>query len=272
MHLFDDILDEVGQLRFISTLDLAKGYWQVPVAKKDQHKMAFTTPGGLYQFIVRPLDLFGAPATFKQMMDQIIKGMTSVYLNGYIVFGTTWRNTYVTHLREVLKRLGLTVNPSKCQLAMSECTYVLGPCNGEWSSETWSQQAPGCGQFPKPTTKKQVCLFLRLTGYYRCFIPHYTTIATPLSNLTKESKTDKVNWTAECGKAFNKLKEILVSFAAMRTPNFSCPFVLQTEASKVGVGAVLSQSDDVGQDNPVVYFSRKLLPREQKFEKECLAI
>jgi len=79
----------------------------------------------------------------------------------------------------------------------------------------------------------------------------------------------------ECSKAFNKLKEILVSCAVMRIPNFSCPFVLQVDASEVGVGAVLSQLDDVGLDHPVAYFSRKLLPREQKFstiEKECLAI
>jgi len=130
-------------------------------------------------------------------------------------------------------------------------------------------------QFPKPTTKKQVRSFLGLTGYYRRFIPHYATIATPLTNLTKKSEPDKVNWIAECGKAFNKLKEILMSSALMRNTNFSCPFVLQTDASEVGVGAVLSQSDDVCLDHPIAYFSKKILPREQKFstiEKECLAI
>jgi len=86
-------------------------------------------------------------------------------------------------------------------------------------------------------------------------LSHCTTIAAPL---TKKSKPDKVNWTAECD--FNKLKEIFGSSAV----NFSCHFVLQADASEVGVGAVLSQSDDVGLDHSVAYFSRKLLPREQK--------
>jgi len=98
----------------------------------------------------------------------------------------------------------------------------------------------GVDQFPKSTTRRQVLLFLGLTGYYHCFIPHYATFAAPLTNLTKKSEPDKVNWTAESGKAFNKLK-----------------------------------SDDAGLDHPIAYFSRKLLPRKQKFstiEKECLAI
>ena len=129
MPRIDDILDEVGQAKFISTLDLAKGYWQVPVAKEDRHKTAFTTPGGLYKLRVMPFGLCGAPATFQRMMDQIIRGMTrfaNVYLHDLIIFSTTWEE-HLTHLREVLKRLGevgLTVKPSKCQLAMSKCTYL----------------------------------------------------------------------------------------------------------------------------------------------------
>jgi len=143
--------------------------------------------------------------------------------------------------------------------------YLLWPCSGEWSGKA-------SYQFPKPTTKKQVRSFLGLTGNYHRFILQYATIAAPLTNLTKKSEPDKVNWTVECGKAFKKLKEILVSSAVMRNPNISCPFVLQTDASEVGVGAVL---DDVGLDHPIAYFSRKLLLREQKFstiEKERLAI
>ena len=153
--------------------------------------------------------------------------------------------------------------------------YLLGHVVGSGVVKPVTSKLQAVDQFPKPTTKKQVRSFLGLTGYYRRFIPHYATIAAPLSNLTKKSEPDKVIWSAECGKAFNKLKEILVSSAVMRNPNFSCPFVLQTDASEVGVGAVLSQSDDAGMDHPVAYFSRKLLPREQKFstiEKECLAI
>ena len=84
-----------------------------------------------------------------------------------------------------------------------------------------------------------------------------------------------VEWTEECSKAFEGLKQILMSEPVISSPDFSKPFILQTDASEVGVGAILSQTDDEGLDHPVAYFSRKLLPREQKYstiEKECLAI
>ena len=96
-----------------------------------------------------------------------------------------------------------------------------------------------------------------------------------LTDLTKKSLPDKIKWTEECGKAFKVLKSALCSSPVLRSPNFTKDFVLQTDASDIGVGAVLSQLDEEGNDYPLAYFSRKLLPREQRYstvEKECLAI
>ena len=93
--------------------------------------------------------------------------------------------------------------------------------------------------------------------------------------MIKKSEPETVIWTAEGIQTFNKLKEILVSSPVMANPDFSRPFILQTDASEFGVGVVLSQVDAEGYDHPVAYFSRKLLPREQRYatvEKECLAI
>ena len=122
----DDILDQVGQVKYITTVDLAKGYWQVPVAEEDWHKTVFITTKGLYQFRMMPFGLCGAPAT---LMDKVVRGMNqfaSVYLDDLIVFSTTWED-HLAHLRVVLGRLlevGLTTKPLKCQLGMSECTYL----------------------------------------------------------------------------------------------------------------------------------------------------
>ena len=130
-------------------------------------------------------------------------------------------------------------------------------------------------RFEVPETKKQVRSFLGLTGYYRKFIPHYATIAAPLSDLTRKTKPMKVKWTPDCADAFKKLKQILCSAPVLQSPDFGKAFILQTDASDRGVGAVLSQLDEQGNDHPIAYFSRKLLPREEKFstiEKECLAI
>ena len=279
MPRMDDILDQVGQAKYITTLDLAKGYWQVPVASQDRHKTAFTTPRGLYQFKMMPFGLCGAPATFQRMMDQIIKGLykfTNAYLDDLIIFSTSWED-HLIHLRTVLSRLqelGLTTKPSKCQFAMTECTY-LGHVVGNGVVKPEEGKLRAIEQFQRPKTKKQIRTFLGLTGYYRRFIPNYATIAASLTNMTKKLEPEIVNWTTEGIKAFNKLKEILSSSPVMRNPDFSRPFILQTDASEVGVGAVLSQTDTEGYDHPVAYFSRKLLSREQKYstiEKECLAI
>ena len=157
---------------------------------------------------------------------------------------------------------------------MASCAYlghIVG--NGEVKPEQTKIEAVSA--FPIPTTKKQVRAFLGLTGYYRKFIPDYATVALPLTDLTRKQMPNQVVWGPECDTAFTTLKNRLCSSPILRSPDFSRPFILQTDASDRGVGAVLSQLDDEGIDHPVAYYSRKLLPREEKYatvEKECLAI
>ena len=276
MPRMEKILDQVGQAKYITTLDLAKGYWQVPVAEEDRHKTTFITPRGLYQFKMMSFGLCGAPATFQQMMDQVIRGLhkfANAYLDDLIIFSASWED-HLTHLRAVLSRLqelGLSAKPSKCQFAMTECTY-LGHVVGNRVVKPQEDKLTAIKHFLQPTTKKQIQSFLGLTGYYCRFIPNYATIAVRFTNMIKKSEPEIVNWTAEGIQAFNKLKEILVSSPVMANPDFSRPFILQTETSDFGVGAVLSQVDAEGYNHPVAY---KLLPREQRYatvEKECLAI
>lgn len=129
--------------------------------------------------------------------------------------------------------------------------------------------------FEIPRMKKQVRVFLGLTGYCRRFIQDYASIVAPLSDLTRKSAPTQVVWSAECDSAFRQLKEKLCISPDLRSPDFEKEFVLQTDASDRGIGVVLSQLDEDGHDHPVAFFSRKLLPREERYstvEKECLAI
>ena len=129
--------------------------------------------------------------------------------------------------------------------------------------------------FPIPVEKRDVRAFLGITGYYRNFIPQYATIATPLTDITRKSEPNIVKWTPSCDIAFKKLKEALCSEPVLKIPDCDKLFVVQTDASDRGVGGVLSQLGSDGVEHPVVYFSRKLLPLEEKYstvEKECLAI
>ena len=279
MPRVDDLIDRLGDAAYISTLDLSRGYWQVPVTKDARPKTAFITPYGLFQFRVMPFGLQGAPATFQRMMDVILDDVgefAAAYLDDVVIHSTSW-DDHVRHLHEILRRLGqagLTVKPKKCQIAMSQCTY-LGHVVGNGEVRPEESKVKAVEDFPTPKTKKQVRAFLGLTGYYRKFIKNYAEKAMALTNLTRKNAPNNVLWTTACDTAFRELKKALCSSAVLRSPDFRRRFILQTDASNHGIGAVLSQCDDDGTEHPVAFYSRKLLPREERYstvEKECLAI
>ena len=275
MPCIDDLIDCLGNARFISTLDLTRGYWQLPVAEKDRHKTAFTTPYGQFQFKMLPFGLSGAPSSFQRLMDKLIKGcegFASAYLDDLVVFSNSWQE-HLSQLRAVLNRIkeaGLTVKVGKCQFGTSKCVYL-----GNGSVEPELSKLQAVKTFPLPEKKRQVRGFLGLTGYYRRFIPDYASQAAPLTDLTRKSAPNTVKWTRKCNEVFETLKQCLCSGPVLRSPDFDKTFVLQMDASDRGVGAVLRQLSDDGEEHPIGYYSRKLLPREERYstvEKDCLAI
>ena len=124
MPRVDELIDRLGGDKFITTLDLTRGYWQVPVAKADRHKTAFTTPFGLHQFKVMPFGLQGAPATFQRMMDKLVDGcdaFTAAYLYDLVIYSSTWEE-HLQHIKSVFGRLratGLMAKPGKCHVVGS---------------------------------------------------------------------------------------------------------------------------------------------------------
>ena len=279
MPRIDDLIDQLGKAPYLTTLDLTRGYWQVPVAADARHKTAFATPFGLYQFTVMPFGLQGAPAIFQRLMDRVLHGVgdfAAAYLDDIVIFSETWED-HLSHVHLVLGRLqasGLTAKPSKCQFGMAQCVY-LGHIVGSGLVKPEHTKIQAVQQTPPPQTKKQVRAFLGLTGYYRRFIPDYASIAAPLSDLTRKNAPAHVTWTAVCEHLFQQIKTLLCTSPVLQAPDFDRPFVLQTDASDRGIGAVLSQYDDSGVEHPVAYYSRKFLPREERYstvEKECLAI
>ena len=274
MPRVDDIIDQLGQASFITTIELCRGYWQVPVAAESRPKTAFSTPIGLFQL---PFGLCGAPATFQRMMNQLMQGQkhTAAYLDDLIIYSTSW-DEHLKEIKQVLLKLraaGLTAKPRKCQFAKAQCSY-LGHVVGSGLVQPEQNKVHAIKQFPIPQNKKDVRVFLGLTGYYHHFIPSYSSIAAPLTDLTKKCAPNSVTWTDSCERAFEELKASMCRSPVLHSPNFNKPFLLQTDASDRGVGAVLSQQNSDG-DHPVAYFSKKLLPREERYsviEKECLAV
>ena len=279
MPRIDELIDKLGKSKFITTLDLAHGYWQVPMSEDDRAKTAFTTPRGFYHFKVMPVGLCGAPATFQRMMDSVIRGLGShvaVYLDDVVVFSETWEDhlSHILGVLQCLRKYNLTAKPQKYQFGMRECIY-LGHIVGNGQVKPHPNKLAAVKDYPIPKTKKEVRCYQGLTGYYRKFIANFAKLTMPLSDLTKKSLPDKVIWSTECEVAFNSLKKALCESPVLQSPDFNKQFVLQTDASDRGVGAVLSQKDENGCDRPIAFYSKKLLPRETRYstlEKECMAI
>lgn len=278
MPRIDDLLERVGGATYITTLDLSKGYWQLALAPEAKELTAFRTPFGMYQFKVLPFGLQGAPATFQRLMDHIlwdVSTFSAAYLDDVVVYSSSWEE-HLYHLQEVLQRIraaGLTINPRKCAVAHQEVQY-LGFTIGFGRVKPQVEKMEAIRSFPVPTTKKKVRGFIGLVGWYRKFVPNFSERSAILTDLTKNAAPNKVRWTEECERAFQDLKEAICREPVLHSPDFNKPFILQTDASQNGLGAVLIQERE-GERRPVVFLSRKLLDRETRYstvEKECLAV
>ena len=131
---------------------------------------------------------------------------------------------------------------------MSKCVY-LGHVVGNGMVQPEESKVKAVKQFPTPVTKKEVRTFLGMTGYYRKFIEGYATVAAPLTDLTRKNSPNRVKWTPACEAGFQKLKSCLCFTPVLRSPDFDRTFIVQTDASNRGVGAVLSQVGEDGTDS-----------------------
>ena len=279
MPRVEELFETVGSAKVMTTLDLAKGYWQIPLDATSKEKTAFATPDGLYEFEVMPFGLHSAPATFQRMVNTVLRScfpFARAYIDDIVIFSQSYQD-HLFHLEAVLsclKNANLTVQLGKCQFAKPYVHY-LGHVIGQGKVFPDREKIDAVIRYPQPETKKEIRAFLGLVGYYRRFIPQFATLAVPLTNLTKKKEPDKIRWSDECDVAFQALKECLSKEPILQVADPKKLFVLQTDASDLGIGAVLNQKGEDQEEHPVAYASRRLLPREVRYstvEKECLAI
>ena len=278
MPLIEELLDLLGAAKFISKVDLNKGFHQIPISPPDMSKTAFCTPWGKFEFKVMPFGLRNGPAVFQRLMDQVLHRDSEravVYIDDIGIFSATWYD-HCQDIRTVLSRLkeaGLTANLSKCSWGQTHCEF-LGHLVGEGMVSPADLKVQAVRQFAQPVTKKNVRQFLGLTGYYRRFVPEYASHSFNLTETTRKSAPERVAWNEALEQEFVYLKNCICSAPCLTLPVVSDVFVLQTDASGVGIGAVLAVVRD-GQEYPVAYYSRKLQPRERKYsasELEGLAV
>ena len=275
----EDLFVRLAHSRFFTKIDLAKGYWQILVLPEDRLKTAFATHQGLFQFIRMPFGLVSAPAVFARMMRMLHLADLSAenFFDDILVHSASWSD-HLHHVRNVLDRLksyGLTARPSKI-LAGFQSLEFLGHVVGSGVLRPDESKTEKILQVSTPTTKKQVRSLLGLLSFYRRYIPGFASVAAPLTDLTKESGRScrSIHWTPDCASALQEIQDILSRKPVLLLPRLDLPFVLQTDASSTGLGAVLLQEFEDSL-HPVCFASRKLLDREKWYstiERECLAI
>lgn len=274
----DDYLDTLAGARYFTTLDLASGYWQVAMEPQSIEKTTFVTHTGSYEFLVMPFGLKNAPATFQRLMGKVLAGLPQTvcmdYIDDILVVGNTFER-HLENLEAVLQRLqaaGLKLKTQKCAVGRREVMY-LGYVISPEGIRTDPKKTHAVTEFPTPTNVSQLRSFVGLTSYYRRFIKNYARIARPLHALT--GKNQPYVWTGECQAAFEELKRLLTMAPVLVFPDFKCPFILETDASLEGLGAVLAQRKEDGMIHPVSYASRTVQGAEKRYastEMEALAV
>ena len=242
----NDTLDLLTGHQYFTTLDLASGYWQVEMKGTAKEKTAFSSYSGHYQFHKMPFGLVNAPATFQRLMEIVLAGLTRncclVYLDDVLVMGTTFEE-HQRNLTQVLNHLhaaGLHLKPKKC-FAQLEVEY-LGHVVSAQGVKTDPKKLKAIQEIPFPMSPKALRSFLDLASYYRKLIANFSKVANPLYALTK--KDAPFVWSVQCQQAFERLKELLTSAPLLAFPRFDQPFLLETDTSLRGLGAVLAQKQD----------------------------
>ncbi|KAL5013063.1 hypothetical protein ScPMuIL_011614 [Solemya velum] len=276
MRRLDDCIDRVGNAKFITKLDLLKGYYQIPLTDRAKKVLTIITPDGLYSYKTVPFGRKTAGAVFQRMVNKLLRQWDDVdaYLDDVMITSDQW-NAHLQRLRDVFQKFldaNLTLNLAKCEFGSAR-VKCLGHVVGLGKVLPAQAKIDGILKYPQPTNRREVRRILGSTGFYRRFCPNYSTVAAPLTDLLKKDR--KFKWTPECEKAFQLLKQLLCSSPVVAAPNFARPFKLAIDSSNTGTGAVLFQEDESGFDHPVSYFSKKFDRHQLNYstvEKEALGL
>ena len=271
-----DCIDQIGNAKFVSTFDMLKGYWQVPLTQRAREISAFVTPSGLYQYKVMPFGMKNAPATFQRMVNKLVRDIDGCegYIDDVVIFSDNWSDhiRQIERFFQIMREAKLTINLMKSEFGKATVKY-LGHIVGQGQVRPLDAKIQTIVKYPIPTSRKELARFLGMAGYYRNFCLNFSDIAAPLTNLL--SKKVKFVWTDDCQMVFDKVKLLLQKSPVLKSPDYEKPFKLIIDSSDVGTGSVLVQEASDGLDHPVSYFSKKFLKYQKNYsvvEKETLGL
>ena len=272
-----EALESMARAAHFSTMDFKSGFWQVCMAPESQQYTTFTVGNlGFYEFTRMPFGLCNAPATFQRLMQNMLGELNLtyciIYLDDVIVYGRM-EEEHLERLRIVLehfREFNLKLKPSKCSFFQSKIVYLAHHVSKEGIRPS-NENIQAILEFSMPETYTEIRAFCGLSGQYRRFIRNFACIARALYDLLgDEVKMGPVMLTPEAEEAVRILKEKIMSAPVLVFPDFNRPFLLETDASKEGLGAVLSQKQDDGCYHPVAFGSRTLIQLEQNYHSSKL--
>ncbi|XP_053213836.1 uncharacterized protein LOC128397176 [Panonychus citri] len=272
-----DALDCVSGCKYFSLIDLKSGYWQIEIDPRDREKTAIITRDGLFEFIVMPFGLRNAPATFQRLMDSVLADLKWIicipYLDDILIFSKTFKE-HLSHIDKVMDRLrlaNLLIQPPKVAFAVNAINYLGHTLTAEGISPQ-QDKIKAVLEVERPSNVDKLRQFLGLASYHRRFIKDFSIIAKPLSSLTK--KDTPYEWKEEQQKAFDDLKQALISHPILAHFDIKLPVEVRCDGSSIGLGAILIQLHPDG-DKVVAYASRMTSKPEKNYaisELEALAI
>ena len=260
-----ETMESMVGTRYFSCMDLKSGFWQVKMSEKARQYTAFTVGSmGMYEFLCMPYGLCNMPAMFQRFMQNCLGELnltyTLIYLDDVIVYSHT-EEEHLTQLRAVFKRFresGLKLKPSKCNFFRTEINY-LGHTVSAKGMEPSMDGIKAIAEIDPPRTYTGICQFLGATGYFRQFIKGYANIAKLLNDLLSDANSKLKScfvWLPPAAVvAFQELKLKCMTVPVLTFTDFHKPFLLETDASGDGLGAVLSQKQEDGHYHPVTYTS-----------------
>ena len=276
----EDIIDDLRDCQFFTTLDVTSGFWNILVKENDRDKLAFSTKKGHFTWKRLPFGWRNSPAVFQSILCRIIRKhnlhrFCHNYLDDILIFSKTYEE-HLHHIELVLKAIeqeNIKLKISKCSFAQQKVKY-LGHMISKNKVHTLSSNTKAIEVFPPPKKVRELQSFLGKVNFYRKFIPNIATMLHPLYELLKTSVSFK--WTDECQSSFEKIKNLLIQSPVLRIYNPKAECFLFTDASGKGVAGVLKQfqSDD-NEYHTIGYFSKKLLHYQKNYsatELELLAI
>ena len=270
----EESLDCLNGATIFTSLDLKSGYWQVELDDESVPLTAFTVgPLGFYECIRMPFGLMNAPATFQRLMESCLGEMhlnwCIIYLDNVIIFSST-PEEHIQHLRGVLQKLraaGLKLKPSKCEFFKDRISY-LGHIVSKNGVETDPKKVKVIQDWPILETVYDVRSFLGFMNYYRKFLFRYSRIVKPLNKLisgeNSKKKKGPVKWEEKHQEAFEKLKQLCTEAPILAYVDYKKPFRVYTDASEIGLGAVISQVQNEI-EHVIAYASRSLNKAERRY-------